>query len=122
MTTIRTALTAVAFASAFLAPAQSYVPVAATAPVPAPVAPAPLTRPVYVSPVVGPPLRYVPTRPFATPEAAMRYLAAAYNARDLTALKRVTTPDARRELDDMRAQAVDLRLASCTYRAGEGDY
>jgi hypothetical protein len=50
---------------------------------------------------------------FDTPEAAMRYLAAAYNRDDLAALKKVTNPTARDALEAMRTQAVNLRLESC---------
>jgi hypothetical protein len=50
---------------------------------------------------------------FDTPEAAMRYLASAYNRNDPAALKEVTNPDARDALEAMRAQAVNLRLESC---------
>jgi hypothetical protein len=67
-----------------------------------------------------------PTAPrqlhFATPEAAMRYLAAAYNRNDLAALKHVTTPEARNNLLFMRPTADNLRLVGCTVNAGRGDY
>ena len=59
---------------------------------------------------------------FATPEAAMTYLAAAWNANDLVSLKHVTNPAARDELDAMHAHAVDLKLAHCDEREGLGDY
>jgi hypothetical protein len=59
---------------------------------------------------------------FATPEASMRYLAAAYNRIDITALKHVTTPEARSNLLFMRPNADNLRLVSCTANAGRGDY
>jgi hypothetical protein len=59
---------------------------------------------------------------FATPEAAMRYLAAAYNRNDLAALKHVTTPEARQNLLFMRPTADSLRLVGCTVNAGRGDY
>jgi len=58
---------------------------------------------------------------FDTPEAAMRYLAGAYNRHDLAALKKVTNPDARAALESMRAEAVNLRLESCE-RQQAGDY
>jgi hypothetical protein len=61
------------------------------------------------------------TLPFRTPEAAMRYLARAYNHHDLHRLRRVTTPDARYALLQMRSEAVNLRLTNCTKRP-EGDY
>jgi hypothetical protein len=59
---------------------------------------------------------------FATPEASMRYLAAAYNRNDLAALKHVTTPEARSNLLFMRPNADNLRLVSCTANAGRGDF
>jgi hypothetical protein len=59
---------------------------------------------------------------FATPEAAMRYLAGAYNRNDLAALMHVTTPAARHNLLAMRANASDLRLVGCTANSGRGDY
>jgi hypothetical protein len=59
---------------------------------------------------------------FATPQAAMHYLASAYNRNDLTALKHVTTPEARNNLLFMRANADNLQLVGCTLNAGRGDY
>jgi hypothetical protein len=59
---------------------------------------------------------------FVTPEAAMRYLAAAYNRNDLAALMHVTTPAARHNLLAMRADATNLRLVGCTANPGGGDY
>jgi hypothetical protein len=59
---------------------------------------------------------------FATPQAAMRYLAAAYNRNDLAALKHVTTPEARNNLLFMRPNADNLRLVGCTANPGRGDY
>jgi hypothetical protein len=62
------------------------------------------------------------TRPhFDTPQAAMRYLAAAYNAGDLTALHHVTEPRAFSRLMIMRSDAVNLRLKYCTPNP-RGDY
>jgi hypothetical protein len=58
---------------------------------------------------------------FDTPEAAMRYLAGAYNRNDLAALKKVTNPTARDALASMRAEAVNLKLESCK-RQPAGDY
>ena len=58
---------------------------------------------------------------FDTPEAAMRYLATAWNENDLVSLRHVTDPDGRRHLDEMRAEAVDLRLDRCEANP-EGDY
>jgi len=59
---------------------------------------------------------------FDTPDAAMRYLTAAYNRADLTALKHVTTPAARVALVAMMKGATNLRLTGCTARTGMGDY
>lgn len=58
---------------------------------------------------------------FATPEAAMRYLAAAWNRNDKVALWHVTTPDGRDALDAMHDEAVNLRLDKCTKNPA-GDY
>ena len=58
---------------------------------------------------------------FATPEAAMRYLAAAWNRNDKVALWHVTTPDGRDALDAMHGEAINLRLDKCT-RNPAGDY
>jgi hypothetical protein len=55
------------------------------------------------------------TRPhFDTPQAAMIYLAHAYNAWDVTALHYVTEPRAFARLMDMRSDAFSLRLKYCT--------
>ena len=59
---------------------------------------------------------------FATPQAAMQYLASAYNRNDLAALKHVTTPEARNNLLFMRPNADNLQLVGCTVNAGRGDY
>jgi len=59
---------------------------------------------------------------FATPQAAMGYLAAAYNRNDLAALKHVTTPQARNNLLFMRPNADHLQLVGCARNAGRGDY
>jgi hypothetical protein len=58
---------------------------------------------------------------FATPQAAMTYLAAAYNRDDVAAIHYVTTPASFKALMAMRSEAVDLQLRSCT-RTGRGDY
>jgi hypothetical protein len=59
---------------------------------------------------------------FTTPEASMRYLAAAYNRNDLASLMHVTTPAARHNLLSMRANAPNLQLVGCSANAGVGDY
>jgi hypothetical protein len=58
---------------------------------------------------------------FATPQAAMTYLATAYNNYDITALHHVTQPQAFNRLMTMRATAVNLRLAYCALNP-HGDY
>jgi hypothetical protein len=58
---------------------------------------------------------------FDTPQQAMRYLAAAYNRGDAAALKKVTNGTARAALLEMRQEAVNLHLDSCSRRAS-GDY
>jgi hypothetical protein len=58
---------------------------------------------------------------FATPQAAMTYLAAAYNADDTTALHHVTEPRAFQRLMSMRGDALNLRLKYCTHNP-RGDY
>ena len=79
-------------------------------------APSPSTS-LTPSPTPSPTVPY-----FATPEAAMRYLAAAYNRHDLVALKHVTTPIARDALENMRAEAIDLQLDHCTRNTDRKDY
>jgi hypothetical protein len=58
---------------------------------------------------------------FATPQAAMRYLAAAYNRHDKSSLWYVTTPDGRNAIEQMRSEAINLRLRACTKNPA-GDY
>jgi hypothetical protein len=62
-----------------------------------------------------------PIPSFGTPEAAMRYLASAWNRGDLTELKHVTDPAARQQLLDMHREAADLKLEKCV-RQEAGDY
>jgi len=62
-----------------------------------------------------------PALHFATPEAAMRYLAAAYNRNDLPALKKVTNEPARAALVELRKEATNLQLTGCS-RQPRGDY
>lgn len=59
---------------------------------------------------------------FDSPEAAMRYLAAAWNRHDIVAMKHVTTPEGRAALFGMYQEAVNLRLDRCQARAGQGDF
>ena len=58
---------------------------------------------------------------FNTPQAAMAYLAAAYNRDDIAALHAISTPQAFTSLRAMRASDTDLRLTSCAPRQS-GDY
>jgi hypothetical protein len=58
---------------------------------------------------------------FTTPQAAMTYLAAAYNSDDATAMHAVTDAQAFTSLQAMRLSGVDLQLVSCTPRQ-QGDY
>ena len=58
---------------------------------------------------------------FATPQAAMTYLASAWNRNDLVELGHVTNPAARAALADMRRDVTNLRLNHCTARP-VGDY
>jgi len=108
--------------SAAPAPAAT-TPVATTALAP----PVTLTTSPRVPTPTGP--RLAPTTPtaprrlyFAAPQAAMRYLAVAYNHNDLVALGHVTTPVARANLLAMRRTAVNLRLVGCTAQPARGDY
>ena len=72
------------------------------------------------TPAVAPTPRTSPF-PFATPQAAMRYLASAYNRHDARALRSVTTPIGRDSLLEMRSEAVNLRLTKCEHQPA-GDY
>jgi hypothetical protein len=62
-----------------------------------------------------------PSPHFPTPEAAMTYLANAWNSNDQVALRHVTDPGARDALQAMHTEAVNLRLDHCTARP-QGDY
>ena len=94
--------------------------------------PAATVGPTTVVPTAAPPAATamppaptttVPPGPphFATPQAAMTYLAAAWNRGDTVDLDHVTTPAGRADLAAMRSEAVDLRLDHCTGRP-QGDY
>jgi hypothetical protein len=95
---------------------------------PAPQLSAPADPKVPADPIShrSPTATSTPTAPrplhFATPEAAMGYLASAYNRNDLAALKHVTTPQARNNLLFMRPTADNLQLVGCTANAARGDY
>jgi len=99
----------------------THLPAAAPAAAPAsPASPAP-TSPANApaSPSVAAPGYTGPH--FDTPQAAMTYLADAYNAGDLTALHHVTEPRAFSRLMSMRSDALNLRLKYCTPNP-RGDY
>lgn len=71
--------------------------------------------PNVVPPLALPSCPGGPSVHFETPEAAMRYLASAWNRNDLAELCQVTNPNARLLLLDMHRQALNLRLQKCTY-------
>jgi hypothetical protein len=52
----------------------------------------------------------------------MTYLAEAFNSGDAAALHAVTTPSSYNELTQMRSEAVNLHLQSCTANENRGDY
>ena len=54
---------------------------------------------------------------FDTPQAAMTFLAAAWNRNDLAALCQVTNPNSRFLLNDMHSEAINLQLKKCDYMA-----
>jgi hypothetical protein len=83
--------------------------------------PATLSAPTP-TPMASPSPSPDPIPSFTTPEAAMTYLADAYNRHDLVALKHVTTQSARDALESMRVEAVDLRLDHCEYDKAGKDY
>ena len=58
---------------------------------------------------------------FATPQAAMVYLASAWNTHDVQEIDYVTDPHGRIQMDSMAAQMVDLQFKSCTQNPA-GDY
>ena len=59
---------------------------------------------------------------FATPDAAMRYLVAAYNAHDIKAEMHVTTPAARDQLETERQWVNTFSFAGCDVDGAQGDY
>jgi hypothetical protein len=119
-------LAAAAFAAALATGCASHPPSEHVAATPRPPAaaqqPAAATHPPAAAPAAAPtspasPSTAAPgyTRPhFNTPQAAMIYLADAYNAGDLTALHHVTEPRAFHRLIGMRSDALNLRLKYCT--------
>jgi hypothetical protein len=104
-------------------PRHTAVAAAARQPVPTPAAStlaptAPPTAP-SAAPVAAAPAYTGPH--FTTPQAAMTYLAAAYNSDDTAALHAVTGPQAFASLVTMRSSDTDLQLMSCAPRQ-QGDY
>jgi hypothetical protein len=105
-------------------PSAAPVPAAASPVATAPGSPTvttPITR-LLPAPAPAPTSPTAPKLYFATPQAAMRYLTAAYNDNDLVALGHVTTPVARVNLVAMHRTAVNLRLVGCTAQPARGDY
>jgi predicted lipid-binding transport protein (Tim44 family) len=119
-------LAAAAFAAALATGCASHTPPAHVAATPRPPAAAQQPTAATHRPAGGPaaapassasPSTAAPgyTGPhFDTPQAAMIYLADAYNAGDLTALHHVTEPRAFSRLMSMRPDAINLRLKYCT--------
>lgn len=58
---------------------------------------------------------------FDTPQAAMAFLADAWNRGDVRGVDYVTNPAGRQQMDSMAAEMVDLRFESCTGNPA-GDY
>jgi hypothetical protein len=117
-------------APAPIAPAATTAPDPTTPPAAPITPPTPTSTPTSTSPststgtgsaTASQPAPRPPGVWFATPQAAMRYLAGAYNRNDAAALKKVTTPDARAALQSMRQEATNLHLTRCT-RQPRGDY
>ena len=94
-------------------PQQTTATVAPRPPAPTPSA----SRPVpTASPATGSTSAAYTGPHFTTPQAAMTYLAAAYNSDDATAMHAVTDAQAFTSLQAMRLSGVDLQLVSCTPR------
>jgi hypothetical protein len=95
------------------------------APVPSASRPVPTATPTTgsmgsASPTDSPARAYA-GRHFTTAQAAMTYLAAAYNSDNTTAMHAVTDAQAFTSLQTMRSSDAALRLVSCTPRP-QGDY
>jgi hypothetical protein len=100
-------------------PQQTTATVAPSPPAPTPSA---TRRPVpAASPATGSTSPAYTGPHFTTPQAAMTYLAAAYNSDDATAMHAVTDAQAFTSLQAMRYSEVDLQFVSCTPRQ-QGDY
>jgi hypothetical protein len=113
-----TAVVAVAASRRAVAPAASRPAAGAGQRVHAPAAsrPGPAAAAVPGAPAAG----YAGPH-FTTPQAAMTYLAHAYNRDDTAALHAVTDPQAFTALMSMRSSDTGLRLRSCTQNP-HGDY
>jgi hypothetical protein len=84
-------------------------------------APAAPATPATPAAPAGSPAPAASTGPhFATPQAAMAYLAAAYNSDDVAALHAVTNAQSFTSLQSMRTTDVNLKLTSCR-PTGHGD-
>lgn len=107
------------------APAPT-VPVSVPAPKPTPT-PTPThhhdhgEREHLTQPVAVPKCPHTKSPHFNTPEAAMRYLAAAWNRNDLADLCHVTNPNSRALLNEMHSEATNLSLNHCIKQPA-GDY
>jgi hypothetical protein len=107
----------VASPPASASPVASYPPSAPSAPsAPTPATPPSAPRPSAV------PVAANSAPHFTTPDAAMRYLVAAYNSHDIAAERHVTTPDSRAALETERQWVNTFSFHSCTLNPGGGDY
>jgi hypothetical protein len=118
-------------ASAPAAPAVQAEPVVQGAPVSTPSVP-PVAAPTVTAPLAAstpPPASASPSARasrvastpasssaphFTTPDAAMRYLAAAYNSGNEVAIRHVTTPDSRTQFESERQWVQTFRFRDCT--------
>jgi hypothetical protein len=100
-------------ATAAAKPARQAAPSPAASPAPA--------DPATPSAPAGSPTPAAATEPhFTTPQAAMTYLATAYNSDDVAALHSVTNARSFTSLQSMRTTDVNLKLTSCR-PTGHGD-
>lgn len=97
------------------APAAATSIPASPAATPASPASAPVSQPAPVTPVATTmATKTVPVPHFTTPDAAMRYLAAAYNSGNEAAIRHVTTPDSRGQFESERQWVKTFRFRDCT--------
>ena len=79
-----------------------------------PQAPQPPPAPTAVAPTAAPASRSADAPPhFATPDAAMRYLVAAYNSGDEAAVRHVTSPSSREPFEAERQWVKSFAFRSC---------